>query len=82
MDLANCASDPLAFFKATTTIRKPPSGLLRKMASTAPVTSCSLIQPPKSTATLNVSRDLLFAPWYEAAGHSSVNIGSRVRLIR
>ena len=59
MGLASCASKALAFSKATTTIRKPLSGRLLKMASTARATSCNLIPPPRSTATLNVSSHLL-----------------------
>ena len=54
MGLASCASKALPFSKATTMIRKPPGGLLLKMASTARAISCNLIPPPESTATLNV----------------------------
>ena len=54
MGLASCASKALPFSKATTIIRKPPSGPLLKMASTARAISCVLIPPPESIATLNV----------------------------
>ncbi len=55
MGLASCASKGLAFSKATTTIRKPLSGLLPKTASSALATLCDLIPPRKSTAISNVS---------------------------
>ena len=54
MGLASCASKVLPFSKATTMMRKPPGGLLLKMASSARAISCNLIPPPESTATLNV----------------------------
>lgn len=82
MGLASCASKAQPFSKAITTMRKPLSRLLRKTASTAPATSCSLIPPPKSTATLNVSSYLLFTSEYDAIGHFSANVRSGVRLIR
>ena len=54
MGPASCASKALPCSKATTIIRKPPGGLLLKMASTARPISCDLIPPQESTATSNV----------------------------